>query len=88
MIMRSMTAEEFVASRYELEEGGRWSELILGESVSLVAPPPKHGTAVLYKSGGRHGHNLSTNGTLVLEAEGSESGSELWFQAPYIFSVF
>ena len=47
MIMRSMTAEEFVASRYELEEGGRWSELILGESVSLVAPPAKHGTAVL-----------------------------------------
>lgn len=47
MIMRSMTAEEFVASRHELEEGGRWSELILGEPVNLVAPPPKHGTAVL-----------------------------------------
>ena len=47
MIMRSMTAEEFVASRFELEEGGRWSELILGEPVTLVAPPPRHGTAVL-----------------------------------------
>lgn len=47
MIMRSQTAEEFVAGRFELEEDGRWSELILGEPVSLVAPPPEHGTAVL-----------------------------------------
>ncbi len=47
MIMRSQTAEEFVSNRFELDEDGRWSELILGEPVSLVAPPPKHGTAVL-----------------------------------------
>ncbi|MBC8290636.1 MAG: Uma2 family endonuclease [Planctomycetes bacterium] len=45
--MRSQTAEEFVSNRFELDEDGRWSELILGEPVSLVAPPPKHGTAVL-----------------------------------------
>lgn len=47
MLMRCQTAEEFVENRHELEEGGRWSELILGEPVSLGPPPSKHGTAVL-----------------------------------------
>jgi len=47
MLMRCQTAEEFVAKRHELEENGRWSELILGEPVSLEPPPPGHGTAVL-----------------------------------------
>lgn len=47
MLMRCQTAEEFVENRHELEECGRWSELILGEPVSLEPPPSKHGTAVL-----------------------------------------
>ena len=47
MLMRCQTAEEFVEKRHELEENGRWSELILGEPVSLEQPPPRHGTAVL-----------------------------------------
>jgi Uma2 family endonuclease len=47
MLMRCQTAEEFVENRHELEEGGRWSELILGEPVSLEPPPSKHGTTVL-----------------------------------------
>ena len=38
MIMRSMTAEEFVASRHELEEGGRWSELIPVSYTHLTLP--------------------------------------------------
>jgi len=45
--MRCQTAEEFIEKRHELEESGRWSELILGEPVSLEPPPPRHGTAVL-----------------------------------------
>jgi Uma2 family endonuclease len=47
MLMRCQTAEEFVEDRHELEELGRWSELILGEPVSLEPPSSKHGTAVL-----------------------------------------
>lgn len=47
MIKRSQTAEEFANTRHELPDGGRWSELILGEPVELDPPPPKHGTAVL-----------------------------------------
>lgn len=45
--MRCQTAEEFVQKRCELEDGGRWSELILGEPVSLQPPSSRHGTAVL-----------------------------------------
>jgi Uma2 family endonuclease len=47
MIARSMTAEEFAEHRYELSDGGQWSELICGEAVSLHPPETAHGTVVL-----------------------------------------
>ena len=47
MIARSMTAEEFAEHRYELPDGGQWSELICGEAVSLHPPETAHGTVVL-----------------------------------------
>jgi len=47
MIAGSTTAEEFVDRRYELPNGGQWSELICGEPVELHPPESAHGTAVL-----------------------------------------
>ena len=46
MIARSMTAEEFASSKFELPDGGRWAELINGEPVSLEAPSDAHGNCV------------------------------------------
>ena len=42
-----MTAEEFVAQREELPDGGRWVELAAGKLVTLSPPTVEHGTAVL-----------------------------------------
>ncbi len=42
-----MTAEEFVAGREELPDGGRWIELVAGKLVTLSPPTVEHGTAVL-----------------------------------------
>ncbi|MBI3866131.1 MAG: Uma2 family endonuclease [Planctomycetia bacterium] len=42
-----MTAEEFVAGREELPDGGRWVELVSGKLVTLSPPTIEHGTAVL-----------------------------------------
>ncbi|MDA0282953.1 MAG: Uma2 family endonuclease [Planctomycetota bacterium] len=47
MIKRIMTAEEFAAQKYDLPEGGRWSELIAGEPVILDPPSDAHGNVVL-----------------------------------------
>ena len=41
------TAEQFVAERDELPDGGRWTELIAGKPVTLSPPTIEHGTAVL-----------------------------------------
>jgi Uma2 family endonuclease len=45
--MSLMTAEEFAECKYDLPDGGRWSELVAG-SVEVLSPPEvMHGTAVL-----------------------------------------
>lgn len=41
------TAEEFALNRYNLPDGGRWTELIAGQPVALSPPDDKHGTVVL-----------------------------------------
>ena len=46
MIQRIMTAEEFAEQKYDLPEGGRWSELIKGEPVILDQPSDAHGNVV------------------------------------------
>ncbi|MBS0261533.1 MAG: Uma2 family endonuclease [Planctomycetes bacterium] len=46
-ISQSMTAEQFVAERDELPDGGRWVELAAGQLVTLSPPTIEHGTAVL-----------------------------------------
>jgi len=47
MISELLTAEQFAASRDELPDGGRWSELIAGSVVTLSPPDTEHGTTVL-----------------------------------------
>ena len=42
-----LTAEEFDAQRFELPEGGRWTELHAGEIVTLSPPNDDHGTVVM-----------------------------------------
>lgn len=42
-----MTASEFAAHRHELPDGGRWTELVAGETKSLHPPDDKHGDVVL-----------------------------------------
>lgn len=42
-----MTAEQFVAQRDDLPDGGRWTELVAGKAVTLSPPTIEHGTAVL-----------------------------------------
>ena len=41
-----MTAEEFAEQRYDLPDGGRWSELVSGEPVILGQPSDAHGNIV------------------------------------------
>lgn len=42
-----LTAEQFVAGRADLPDGGRWTELVAGRPVILSPPPLEHGTIVL-----------------------------------------
>ena len=42
-----LTAEQFVAGRHELPDGGRWTELRAGRPVLLSPPTVEHGNAVL-----------------------------------------
>jgi len=42
-----MTASEFAAQRHELPDGGRWTELVAGETKNLHPPDDKHGDVVL-----------------------------------------
>ncbi len=42
-----ITVEEFLESRFDLPEGGQWSELEAGEVVHLNPPDVDHGTVVL-----------------------------------------
>lgn len=42
-----LTAEEFAEKRFELADGGRWSELVTGIVVTLEPPDLSHGNAVL-----------------------------------------
>jgi Uma2 family endonuclease len=42
-----LTAEQFVAGRDALPDGGRWTELVAGKPVILSPPTIEHGTAVL-----------------------------------------
>jgi len=42
-----LTAEQFVSTRDELPDGGRWTELVAGKLVTLSPPTIEHGTAVL-----------------------------------------
>src|SRR5205823_1538569 len=41
------TAEQFVAGRADLPDGGRWTELVSGRPIILSPPPLEHGTVVL-----------------------------------------
>ena len=47
MPQTTMTAEEFAANRFDLPDGGRWIELIAGDTVRLEPPDDRHGTTVL-----------------------------------------
>ena len=47
MIQRTLTAEEFDNTRFELFDGGQWAELIAGEAIALHPPAPEHGPTVL-----------------------------------------
>jgi Uma2 family endonuclease len=42
-----LTAEQFAATRHELADGGRWTELVAGRPVLLSPPSVEHGNAVL-----------------------------------------
>ena len=42
-----LTAEQFIAGRHELPDGGRWTELIAGRPILLSPPTVEHGSAVL-----------------------------------------
>lgn len=42
-----LTAEQFVQTRFELADAGRWSELVTGEVVHLHPPDEAHGTTIL-----------------------------------------
>jgi Uma2 family endonuclease len=42
-----LTAAEFSTRKFDLPDGGRWSELVAGRIVSLQPPDPEHGTVVL-----------------------------------------
>ncbi|MFH5803381.1 Uma2 family endonuclease [Alienimonas sp. DA493] len=42
-----MDAATFAATRADLPDGGRWTELIEGEPVAFAPPEPLHGTFVL-----------------------------------------
>lgn len=41
------TAEDFIDQRFEMPEGGQWSELLDGKPQHLQPPEPDHGNAVL-----------------------------------------
>jgi len=47
MITGLMTVKEFVETRHELPDGGRWHELHSGRPQLLDAPDDEHGTVVL-----------------------------------------
>jgi Uma2 family endonuclease len=47
MVAPNLTAEDFAAQRFDLPEGGRWTELLCGEILNLEPPSPEHGTVVL-----------------------------------------
>lgn len=42
-----VTAEEFARVKYDLPEGGRWTELVAGRIISLNPPDEVHGNVVL-----------------------------------------
>jgi Uma2 family endonuclease len=42
-----MTASEFASHRHELPDGGRWMELVAGETQGLHPPDDKHGDVIL-----------------------------------------
>lgn len=46
-IATNLTAEDFAASRFELPDDGRWTELVTGRVLIHSPPPPEHGTVVL-----------------------------------------
>lgn len=59
-ILRVMlNAEEFAKTKFDLPEGGRWSELVAGEVRQFEAPDDTHGTIVLNltKALGEHLHS-------------------------------
>src|SRR5215475_8829898 len=58
-----INAEQFDEQRFELPEGGRWTELVEGEIVALSPPDDAHGNIV---------RNLSKS--LAIHAQQSQSG--------------
>ena len=42
-----LTAEQFAEQKYDLPEGGRWTELVAGEVTHYEPPDQRHGTVVL-----------------------------------------
>jgi Uma2 family endonuclease len=61
-----MTAEQFAEVKYDLPDGGRWTELIAGRIVTLEPPDEVHGNIVL---------NLSKAIAAVCQRSASPSGS-------------
>src|SRR5262245_27077764 len=57
-----LTAEQFIAGRDELPDGGRWTELLAGKPVTLSPPTIEHGTAVLNLSKALAGHSQQGQG--------------------------
>lgn len=47
MTTELLTAEQFAASRDDLPDGGRWTELVGGKVVALSPPEDQHGRALL-----------------------------------------
>ncbi len=66
-----LTAEQFAESRHELEDGGRWVELIAGQVTVLDPPSDVHGNVVL---------NLSKALGEYLHQSGRENGGYLCFE--------
>jgi Uma2 family endonuclease len=52
-----LTAEQFIAGRHELPDGGRWTELLAGRPVTLSPPTIEHGNAILNLSKALAGHS-------------------------------
>ena len=66
-----ISAAEFAEKKYDLPEGGRWTELVAGEVVQYQPPDEKHGTVVL---------NLSKSLARYFQGAEAENAGEAAFE--------